>query len=281
MQNKKNSNLIQLKDWLFNKPILFGLSFFIFSALLSLGYALIQTIFNIETIKPLFVLFLVSFVMTAWYVIKKLPHEKMNQNDFVAITNGATLISIITSFIIMLFVGLHGSNLATDAALFYLAHKTLFVILFTLFGLFSLYLVGLAVCGIYAKYKRAQSIGIAPWKIILSMPFTFLLMWTPGYLIKGSNIKNNLEIKSKWYSNFQKWVMTNSANLLFTFLFLMLCRGIITGLATFILYASLLVIYALWYTKHKSDFIKNINNGYAMTAVCINIAILIMVVSQI
>ena len=253
MQNKKNNKLNQLKNWLFKKPVFFALSFFVLTSLLWLIYALFQTIINIESTWPLLVLMGISFIVCTWYTIKKLPHEKVNQHDFVAITNGATLISLISVFVTFIIMFTVGS--ASNLMLFYLANKTFVIILFLLFGLFSLYLIGLAICNIYIKYKRATSIGIAPWKVILSMPFAFLLMWTPGYLLNVKDGKNNLEIKCKWYSKLHKWVMANSSNLLFTFLFLILCRGMITGLSTFILYASLLVIYALWYTKYKSDFV--------------------------
>ena len=278
MQNKKNDNSIKLNNWLFKKPILFGILFFISSIVLIMAYTLFQMIFNIETSQPIIALFLLTFAVCTWYTIKKLPHDKMAQNDFIAITNGSTLISVITTFILMIIVGLYGDALGPKLLLYYLAHKTLVIVLLVLFGLFSLYLLGLAICNIYAKYKRATSIGITPWKVILSMPFAFLLMWTPGYLLKGKDIKNNLQIKCQWYARLQKWVVSNNSNILFTFIFLLLCRGIITGLATFILYASLLIIYALWYAKHKSDFLKNVNDGYAMTAVGINIAIVIAVI---
>lgn len=278
MQNKKNYSSIKLNNWLFKKPVLFGISFFISSAILILAYSLFQMIFNIETSQPIIALFLLTFAGCTWYTIKKLPYEQMNQNDFIAITNGSTLISIITTFILMIVISLYGDAFGPKLLLYYLTHKTLVIVLLVLFGLFSLYLIGLAICNIYAKYKRAVSIGITPWKVILSMPFAFLLMWTPGYLLKGKDIKNNLQIKCPWYARLQKWVMANNSNILFTFIFLLLCRGIITGLTTFILYASLLIIYALWYTKHKSDFLKNVNDGYAITAVGINIAILIAVI---
>lgn len=278
MQNKTNIKSIQLKNWLWNKPIFFALSFFITTIIISLIYAGISMTLNIETATPMLILMLLTFIGCTYYTIKKLSHDKINQNDFVAITNGATLISVISSFVLMIGIYLFGTSLKAHLMLFYITHKMLFITLFILFGLFSLYLIGVAISGIYAKYKRSESIGIDKWKIILSMPFTFLLMWTPGYLLKGKDIKNNLQIKCQWYSRLQKWVMTNSSNILFMFLFLVLCKGIIAGLPTFILSLCLLIIYTLWYTKHKSEFIKDINNGYAMTAVGINIAILIAVI---
>ena len=50
----------------------------------------------------------------------------------------------------------------------------------------------------------------------------------------------------------------------------------VSGTPTLALSLILLGIYTLWYVKHKTDFIKNINRGYALTAVGINIAIIIV-----
>jgi hypothetical protein len=162
----------------------------------------------------------------------------------------------------------------------YLFHPTRFYTLFGVSIFVSLYLIGVTISGIYAKYKRAVTLGITPWKVILSMPFAFLLMWTPGYLIKEKeNIKSNLEIKSNWYSKFNKWVLANANNTLFMFLILLFIKSLGAGITTMIFSALLLVIYALWVTKYKSNFVKNINDGYAMTVVGINIAVLLAVIA--
>lgn len=274
------NNMPKLKTWLWTKPLFFALLFFILSILCSAGYAGILTFLNLETLAPMYILFILSFIGCTYYTIKKLPHNEINQNDFVAITNGATLISVLTSLLAILFIDIYGPGLKQNVRMFYLLHPTSFLLIFLLIALFTLYLIGVAICGIYAKYKRATTLGVSPWKVILSMPFAFLLMWTPGYLIKDKNVKTNLEIKSRWYKKFNKWVMLNSNNILFTFLFLLFCKSIISGIPTLILSLCLLIIYTLWYVKHKSDFVKNINNGYALTSVGINIAILLAIITM-
>ena len=205
MKTKTKNNLIQLKTWLWQKPLFFALSFFLLSVLCSLGYAGIQTAFNIQTLIPMYILFILSFIGCTYYTIKKLPHDKINQNDFIAITNGTTLISISTTLLAILVIDLYGSHIRQSLMMFYVLHPTSFLLTFILLALFTLYLVGVAICGIYAKYKRATTLGVSPWKVILSMPFAFLMMWTPGYLIKEKNVQNNLEIKSRWYDKFNKW----------------------------------------------------------------------------
>ena len=213
-------------------------------------------------------------------MMQKLPQQKMNQNDFVAISNATSIISISASLIAILTLSFFGPNPQHDIMMMYVLHPTIFYIILSVVFLTSLYLIGVAISGFYAKYKRATTLGISPWHVILSIPFTFLLMWTPGYLIKDKEIKSGMEIQSSWYNKLNKWVLSNFDNTLFIFLFLLFCKSIIAGITTLILSALLLILYVLWHTKHKSDFIKNINKGYALTAIGINIFLLIVVIGQ-
>ena len=275
-------NTTQLKQWLFNKPAIFSLMFFGLAIILGLIFSVIQTLFHFESTTSisfaLYFIFGSSFIYSIYYMIKKLPHDKLYQSDFVAITNGVSIISIISSLIAISAFGLYGPIFQRKMMGMYLLHPALFTVVFLAVTLVSLYILGVAISGVYAKYKRATTLGVSPWKVILSMPFTFLLLWTPGYLIeeKGGR-KSNTPIKSKWYKRFNDWVMSNYSNILFMFVFFLFAKAVIAGIPTLILTIALLVIYALWYKKHKSDFMKNINHGYALIAVGINLALLISV----
>lgn len=276
MQKEKT----KLKSWLLIKPLMFTLWCLILGTILGFAYSFIQSIFNFESMIPLYILCALTFILPACYIIQKLPHEKMGQNDFVAITNGAGFISIIASLVAILTIGFYGENIQRDMLMMYILHPTMFYGILLFVFVTSLYLIGVALSGIYAKYKRATTLGISPWRVILSMPFTFLLMWTPGYLIQDKEIKSELEIKSSWFKKLNKWVLANFNNTLFMFLLLLFFKCVIAGTATLVLSALLLILYVLWYVKHKSDFIKNINKGYALTAVGINLAILFAVIIQ-
>lgn len=272
-------NIVQLKQWLFNKPAIFSLMLIGLVLGLGLIYSFIQSLLHFDGMMiHFYLIFGVSFLYSAYYMIKHLPHEKINRNDFIAITNGASIISVVSSIAIFSAFELFGPALRYKAMMFYLLHPVLLGCLLFVFFLFASYVLGVAVSGFYAKYKRATTLGIAQWKVILSMPFTFLMLWTPGYLIEEKSQKSNLLIKSKWYSRFNKWTLSNFTNTLFIFLFLLFMKAAIAGLTTLILTVVLLAFYTLWYTKHKSDFMRNINNGYALTNICINIAILLAVI---
>lgn len=281
MKNKSNKTTSQLKTWLWNKPLMFAVFFIVLGLLVSLLFSAFQTIFNLDTLAPMYILGIIALILSAWYLIKKLPHNEMSQKDFIAITNGTTIISILSTFIALEVIPT-GPSAKAILAMMYITHSGAYLATVSLLFLFiSMYLLGVAISGLYAKYKRCKSMGISPWKIILSMPFTLFMLWTPGYLIKDKTDNSNLQIKCKWYKSFTDWVVSNFNNTLLVFLTLLFFKSLITRTAATIFALVLLAIYTLWYIKHKSDFIKNINRGYALTAVGINIAIILTIISQI
>ena len=280
-KTRKHENQIQLKTWVLHKPLLFSGIFLGLGLILSLIFSAIQTVLNLDSLVLMYWCIVLSFVFAVWYMITKLPHDEMPQKDAVAVINATSLVAILSSFIAILGLGSNGDMLKMKIMMAYLMHPTMFFTLFTLLIIISAYLIGVSIAGIYAKYKRSTTIGISPWKVILSMPFGFFLLWTPGYLFKGTKTaKSNLQIKCKWFDRLNNWVLNNFNNTLVAFLFLLFCKCFITGIPTILLSGALLLLFALWYTKRKSDFFKDINNGYALTAVGINLAMILAILTQ-
>ena len=271
----------QLKQWLFTKPIIFSLILFGSVTVLGLLFSIAQTFLQFDMMESqlaIYVIFILSIAFAAYFVIKKLPHDKMPQKDFIAITNGTSIISLASSLVVISIYEIFAGTLRQKMMMMYSLHPVMLNIILGLLIAFALYILGVAVSGVYAKYKRVTTMGVSPWKAILSMPFAFLMLWTPGYLIEDKDKKSNLLIKSKWYNSFNNWVISNFSNVLFVFLFLLFAKSVIAGLPTMILTIALLIIYTLWYVKHKSEFVKTINNGYALTSVGINIAVILAVI---
>lgn len=280
-KTKRQEKQNQLKTWVLSKPLMFSVMFLGLGLILSLIFSAVQTVLNLDSMLIMYMCLVFTFVFSVWYLIKKLPHDDIHQNDFVAITNATSLIGILSSFIAILGLGSNGNALKMKIMMAYLMHPTIFFILFTLLLILSAYLLGVSIAGIYAKYKRCKTLGISTWKTILSMPFGFFLLWTPGYLFKGTtSVKPNLQIKCKWFSKLNDWVLANFNNTLVAFLFLLFCKCFITGIPTVIWSGTLLLLFALWYTKRKADFFKDIRHGYALTAVGINLALILAILTQ-
>ena len=271
---KKSIKMNQLRTWIFDKPVIFALLTFGITFVILIAHTFIMNIFASQLAEDITqILLIASVCWTTYYLIKKLPHDKMYRDDFIAITNGCSLM-----LILFLILTITLSFYAKDRIMWlFFLHPTLVGILALATYFISMYFLGVIISDVYAKYKRAVELGISKWKIILSMPFGFLLMWTPGYLIPEKKQGSNLTIQSKWFAKFNKWVMSNPSNTLLVFLIIILSKILFTNTATFLLTVFLLVIYTLWFLKHRTSFIKNINRGYALTAIAINITtILIM-----
>ena len=278
---QKAINTNRLKTWLFDKPVMFALLTFLLNFITGIAYAIVAGIFATQIIWPLIILLTGVFCWTTYYLIKKLPHDTMHRNDFIAITNGCCLISVLIPLISILFLGNDVQLIKYKFMVLYFWHPSIVWLLAIFFILLYLYLLGVAISGVYAKYKRAIELGISKWKVILSMPFAFLLMWTPGYLIPEKKSESNLTIKSKWFNKFNKWVIADKTNTLLVFIVLVLLRNMFAGMPTLLLTVFLLAIYTLWVLKHKTSFLKNINNGYALTAIAINISAIVVVIYSI
>ena len=278
---KKATQTNQLKNWLFNKPALFALLTFLLNSAIGITYAIVAGIFASQVVWPLAILLIGAFCWTTYYLIKKLPHDSMHRNDFIAITNGCCLISVLVPLTTILFLGSDIQLIKYKLMMLYFWHPVMVWLLVIFFILLYLYLLGVAISGVYAKYKRAVELGISKWKVLLSMPFAFLLLWTPGYLIPEKKQESNLAIKSKWFAKFNKWVVSDKTNTILVFLVLVLLRNMFAGTPTLLLTGFLLAIYALWVLKYKTSFLKNINQGYALTAIAINISAIIVVIYSI
>lgn len=278
MPRQNNKNL--LKTWLFDKPMMFALLTCGLSLALISIYAIISNLFEISASGPLALLLVAANVYSIYYTIKRLPHTPMARPDFIAITNACTFLIFLILFIPLMFIGPDPQIMRHKALIFYVLHPVSFW--FVSIGMLMLYLYmgGLAISNIYAKYRRAVQLGVDKWKVILSMPFAFLLMWTPGYLIEDNRTKSNLQINTQWYARFNQWVVTDMLNTFFVYLVLLLVLNIFAGFPTILIAAFLLMVYTLWNIKFKDGFLKNINRGYSLTAVAINLIFVITILAQ-
>lgn len=260
-----------LKTWLFTRPLQFALRM-----LVLLAIAWVPRLFPaIEKIPlpdivliSIYVCAMVGVVFWAIYkLIKSLPLKEMPQKDFVALTNGYRITIIVTFFILFgesTFA--HRSLIATSSPLF--------IIIFEIIENFiAMFFLGTGLSSFCVKYRRARLMGLSPWQIILTLPFTFIMSWMPGYLIEEKSTKSNIQINSNWYSRFTKWTTENSVNTTFVFLFLILLSNVLItrNAATLLFPLILFLIFSMWNSTSKPNFKMNMKRGYTWLAIIINI----------
>lgn len=278
IQSKQTKNL--LRTWFFDKPAKFAVYSFIAMFVVGLLYSLIAMLLNISDARPLILLEFAAFIWSICYLIKQLPHDNMYHGDFVALTNGYGILTTFIPLVTLLFVGANFSAIKYKLVIMHATAPTALWFIIFCATIVYLYFFGLIVSSIYAKYKRALEIGIKQWKIICSFPFAFIMMWTPGYLIKDNKTNSALTIKSRWFSKLNKWVIANKQNTWMAFLTLILFTNVFSGTSSLLLTGCLIILYVLLYIKHKKDFLKNINRGYALSAIGINVIIIFVLIIQ-
>lgn len=261
-----------LKTWLFTRPFQFALRMLVLIVITwvpRLFPTINMPLFNYITLA----LAVCIFAWAAYKLAKSLPLKEISQKDFVALVNGYRITILATLFIFFCYNALTGYLFSS--LWFFKMPQLATRILFESFGMIQtfimMFILGAALSGIYVKYRRARIMGLSPWQIILTMPFTFIMSWMPGYLIEDKSTKTNVQIKSNWYSKFTKWTIKNSVNTTFVFLFLILLSNVVLtrDITTLMFPLILFLIFSLWNTK--PNFKTNMNRGYAWLAIILNL----------
>lgn len=263
-----------LKTWLFTRPFQFALRMLILiiiAWLPRLFPAINISLFNYGMLAVTIGI----FVWAAYKLAKSLPLKEISQKDFVALTNGYRITVLATLFIFFGYNAL--TSYLFSSFWFFKMPPVMTRILFESLGAIQafipMFILGTVLSSIFVKYRRAKIMGLTPWKIILTMPFTFIMAWMPGYLIADKSTKSDLQIKSNWYSKFNAWATATSVNTTFVFLFLILLSNILlTRQSASLLFPLVLfLVFSLWNSTSKPNFKANMNRGYVWLAIIINI----------
>lgn len=275
MSYKKTLSLL---SWVLFTPLKFAIISFLLIILFIIGIGLvIPSADNFITLLTIFIAIISAAIMTLY----KMPRKNMDRYGFVALNNAHILIGT-TAFIIA--VSLIAAN--QNVILIYLMWlSTKFDILLTvltaLISIFFLYLCGIFVTNIYAKYIRCREMGISWWKIICTMPFGFSLLWVPGYMLKEEN-KNTpaIIINAKWYNNVTEKITSNSTYTTLAFVLITAYAGLFYGLYSSILTLVSTLVFVIWMRIiGLSGFHKQFNKKYAYFAILTNIIIFISIIS--
>lgn len=290
MTKKTHDIKSNLKTWLWNKPARFAVWILFISALF-VGGTYIPALVELPASDIVAVcILLIAFLFTVRGLIKSLPYNKISHSDFVAIINGYQILSLI---LVSGWAGLtflmnrckpsrllvsNINDTVTNTRYLYIP-DTLFNILQVVWFILAVYLLGLWIMSIYVKYKRAKDMGISGWKAILTMPFTFMMTWMPGYITLDRK-QSSVTIKSKWYAHLNNWVTENINNsvCMFLLLFIFSTVFIVADISVILFPLMLFAIYMLWKTLAKDCFLPNINRGYAWTAILINMFMLMSII---
>lgn len=276
MAEKKSMTML---NWLLWKPLKFGLLSFCLMTLFGFLYTFLSSMIYIpQWVLPSLILF--SFIIGAFYMLKHMPTENLDRHSFIALNNLQIFI-LSFAFIISTLIIMYNANSISYQMMMLSTHfNASFLLLMLLIGIVYMYLCGLLLSNIYAKYKRCCALGIKSWKIIASMPFGFGLLWIPGYILpEDKKQKTVLPIKCKWYDKLTHWTTKNTINTALVFTICVALSSLFFGLNMVLLTYCLAIISALWiFSIGVKKFKTLLNNKYVNFAIILNIVVLVLLI---
>ena len=278
MQNTKHATL---SSWLLWAPLRFA----VISLGLMLGTTLLYNaiatrIYTASPIPqtPIVILLTLSIAFAATLLIRRLPCEKMDRNNFIRIHNAQTFILSITLIVSSIILFMNPDKFMLQL-LWLETHASLsFLILAIIAAIFYMYLLGLLISNIYAKYLRTRDMDIPAWKVICSMPFGFSMLWSAGYLMNTKPVTKKSK-SDNWYSRITNWVLAKQSNTILSFICITLLSGFFFGFRSILLTFALALVYGIWALQVGAKTLsKDISHRYTNTAIIINIILLVLII---
>lgn len=270
MARKKSQSLL---TWLLWHPLKFALIAFGLIVLISA----VLNAMGVSTDGPIAFGVIIAVVIAAAITFWYMPRGNMDRRGFIALTNAQTLIATTIFWASAIIIATYQAQITNKLLWMATMQSGMFFTIFVLVGVFYMYLFGVSLTNLYTKYQRCREMGISPWKIILSMPFGFGLLWTPGYLLDDGNKNNSsVTISARWYERLTNWIMSNPIYTTLAFALIVIYSGFFAGFNAALLTLASAVVFAIWLRiAGLSGFRGAQNRTYAYVAIVVNIAIII------
>ena len=270
MARKKSQSLL---TWLLWHPLKFALIAFGLIVLISA----VLNAMGVSTDGPIAFGVIIAVVIAAAITFWYMPRGNMDRRGFIALNNAQTLIATTIFWASAIIIATYQAQITNKLLWMATMQSGMFFTIFVLVGVFYMYLFGVSLTNLYTKYQRCREMGISPWKIILSMPFGFGLLWTPGYLLDDGNKNNSsVTISARWYERLTNWIMSNPIYTTLAFALIVIYSGFFAGFNAALLTLASAVIFAIWLRiAGLSGFRGAQNRTYAYVAIVVNIAIII------
>ncbi len=270
MARKKSQSLL---TWLLWHPLKFALIAFGLIVLISA----VLNAMGVSTDGPIAFGVIIAVVIAAAITFWYMPRGNMDRRGFIALTNAQTLIATTIFWASAIIIATYQAQITNKLLWMATMQSGMFFTIFVLVGVFYMYLFGVSLTNLYTKYQRCREMGISPWKIILSMPFGFGLLWTPGYLLDDGNKNNSsVTISARWYERLTNWIMLNPIYTTLAFALIVIYSGFFAGFNAALLTLASAVVFAIWLRiAGLSGFRGAQNRTYAYVAIVVNIAIII------
>lgn len=270
-----------LTSWFLTQPLKFALLSFVLLVVVSVAYALIAVaITGGQTPLPSWpvgILMLLSLFFCMYKLACWLPQKEMDRRGFVAIDNGLTFIYYLFSILSLVFLIRNSDAFIYNLMILQQYSVILFWIVMVASALVYLYAFGLMIENLIVIYRRAVTMGVPKWKVILSLPFTFGIYWFPGYMLaEEKSVKSETPIKSKWYAKITDWIIERPVNAVLIFLLTVLMTALFFDIYTLSMIVVLGAVFGIWILiSGVQNFRAKMGGAFATFIASINVALVL------
>ena len=275
MPKQQNNGLL---SWLVTRPIMFAIIAFVAMT----AATLIAGLAGGRIAGPLAnILVVVAFLGAAAWLVRKLPGENINRRGFIEINNAQMFITSVVFIISTLVIIYNVQTLMMRLLLLESQSTPVFIALIVALAMFYLYLCGIFVANLYAKYRRIRAMGVGMWKTLATAPFGFAMLWIPGYLMPDASEKDTGRKNDRgWYGRLTDWIMSRNYRTAGVLVLLITLSGFTFGYPALLLTLGLGLVFAIWTSGVGTERMrKNIGGAYATTAIVINVLTIVGVLT--
>lgn len=267
-------------SWILWQPLKFAVISFVLMVIAGIISTLIAN--TEETAKIITtILLLISFISAIAIMFWRMPRDNIDRRSFVALTNTQVILASILFFISIILATSYYDWIILKMMWLNAHSNTYFSIIMSIIGLYFMYICGLFLSSLYTKYRRCRAMGIAPWKIICSMPFGFSMLWAPGYILPDNHTPNYVvPIRAKWYEKFTNWITSHTIITCLSFIIMVGVSQFFFGYKSVLLTLILTTIFAIWLgIVGDKNFRRSISGKYANFAIIINAVLLVGIIA--
>ncbi len=262
------STATRLGTWVWGAPLVFGIL-----------CAALFTALNLMGMAPQYIAVMtpVIFIIAGVPAIRTAHSQAIDRLSYVATDNAITLLSLGAGLLLALWAPHIPTTIAqainTSTGAYAIA-------LFAIF-LLTYYTFGLVLLNLYAVYLRCVKMGVAKWKIILTMPFTML--YCPAYFMSEKTpARTAIDIRPSWFERFNRWIVAKPIRALVCYVLLMaLSVWQSPSIDNIVFTVMLLGLFGLFLLiTPAARRIHALSGWYVILSIFINIGFIILSVGQ-
>lgn len=272
-----------LLSWVLWQPLKFAFISFALMSVVSTTYSIVAnaltTTGSAVVMWPMWTLIGGAIALSAWLMLRKLPRANIDQRSFIALNNAQAIILAIAVFM-SIFIAKYAQGALMGMMWRGTTGSVQFIAIAIGLALYYMYLFGLFISNVYAKFWRARAMGVSTWRIICTMPMGVGLLWIPGYILPEPPTRRPaLPIRTAWYDHFTNWIASRGTITVIAFAVLTLFTGFMFGPQSLMLTGGITLLFAVWLGfMGPAKFRNSMRGAYSTFAIIVNILLIIGVI---